>query len=418
MTGKHISNEKKQEIADLLSEGLTIAAVEAKTGCAFSTIRKIRDQLKIPPKSKNWREHVPAFVPVLHKQNFDAHGSLRGESVTTKPPPGPKYEVPEGLAIERQSTYTNGEGYIIGQWNVASKEKTDPAELARMVREVFSEAVPLPSIATPTRCLPGHFTAYPVPDLHMGMRADLDDTGNAYDYDIAEDRVSNAIDRLVALTPASRTALLVFMGDNTHTNDSTNMTPRSGHVMDTVSRHRTTQKRGLRLGRRMIERVAAKHERVFVRVLRGNHDPDASDALELALSCVYEESDRIHVYEDGRPIFYFRQGASFVAFHHGHETPPDRMPLTMAEDCPDDWAKSEFRYCFHGHFHKKVKGTLGSVEIEGLPPVCARDAYGHGIGGRSKPSLSALSFCEMDGLVARNIEPLRYPSAPVVAALT
>jgi hypothetical protein len=32
MTGKHISNEKKQEIADLLSEGLTIAAVEAKTG--------------------------------------------------------------------------------------------------------------------------------------------------------------------------------------------------------------------------------------------------------------------------------------------------------------------------------------------------------------------------------------------------
>lgn len=410
--GAHISPEKKAEIARDLLSGLSIIATAKKHGSARSTVRRILAEIGGPVASReDWREQVADFVAFRHSQTLDADGNLTSESVALKPPPGEEFKPPSGHAIKGVSALLDPQGRVVQQWVKTREDQVDPVELARAIREVFAEAGPPPVIPPPTQCISTLFTAYPVPDLHMGMRADFDDTGNAYDYDIAEERVGGAIDRVVGLAPPSKTALLVLMGDNTHTNDRTNMTPRSRHVMDTAGRHRVTQKRGLRLIRRMAERLAEKHERVIIRALEGNHDEDAAGALELALACVYEGSERIEVVEDGRPVFYFRRGASFTAWSHGHLTPPDRMPMTMAEDCPEDWARSEFRYCFHGHFHRKMKGQVGgSVEVEGLPPVCARDAYGHGIGGRTKPSLSALSFCEVDGLVARNVVPLRYPS--------
>lgn len=402
-SGKHITNEKKQEIADLLSEGLTIAAVERKTGCAFSTIKRIRDQLKIPPKSKNWREHVPQFVPVRHSQTFDANGNLKSQSVTTKPAPGPVFEIPQGHTIKGVSALTDPEGRILAQWTKTREDGQSTQNLIEALQEAFAAHEGLGALpefeGSPDL---ESLTLYPLPDLHLGMMSWGAETGESYDLKIAETLIRQSMDRLIAASPASETAVILGLGDLFHANDQSNRTPRSGHQLDVDGRFPKVLRAGVNLMMHIIGRAAQKHPRVVVRILPGNHDPESSLALAVALSVFYAGNIRITIDDSPSPHWYMRHGKVLLAGTHGHTLKPPAMAMLLATDRPADWGASVYRHMVFGHVHHESAKEIGGVRVESFSSPAAKDTYATAGGYRSGRALNAITYHAEHGEISRN----------------
>jgi len=84
--------------------------------------------------------------------------------------------------------------------------------------------------ATPRRTQADVLAAYPIFDPHFGLYAWAPETGENYDIDEAERRVTEAADRLVYAMPAADEALIALGGDIYHINDESAATPASGHT--------------------------------------------------------------------------------------------------------------------------------------------------------------------------------------------
>lgn len=401
--GAHLSNEKKQAIADDISAGMTLSAVCDKHGCAFITARKIRDQIGIAPKSKNWREHTERFIPVRRSQTFDGAGNLRSESVTTKPAPGPVFEVPAGHTVKGVSALTDPEGRILAQWTKTREDDASTQDLIAALQEAFAAYEGLGALpefeGSPDL---ESLTLYPLPDLHLGMMAWGAETGESYDLKIAETLIRQSMDRLIAASPASETAVILGLGDLFHANDQSNRTPRSGHQLDVDGRFPKVLRAGVNLMMHIIGRAAQKHPRVVVRILPGNHDPESSLALAVALSVFYAGNIRITIDDSPSPHWYMRHGKVLLAGTHGHTLKPPAMAMMLATDRPADWGASVYRHMVFGHVHHESAKEIGGVRVESFSSPAAKDAYATAGGYRSGRALNAITYHAEHGEISRN----------------
>ncbi len=154
------------------------------------------------------------------------------------------------------------------------------------------------------------------------------------------------VGQLVAQSRPSRTAVVLGLGDYFHANDATAQTPRSRHVLDVDGRWPRTLKAGVHMAMDIIALAASRHERVLARFLPGNHDPDASVALTVALAVAYAGHDRVAVDETPSAIWYHRHGRVLLGATHGHTMRPDRMAMLLASDRPEDWGATRWRHFF------------------------------------------------------------------------
>lgn len=403
MNGAHLSPEKKQAIADDLDKGMTVAAVCKKHGCAFITARKIRDQIGIAPKSKNWREHTEHFVPVRRSMALDANGNIKGENVTLKPPPGPVFEVPAGHTIKGVSALTDPEGRILAQWTKTREDGQSTQDLIEALQEAFTAyeglgALPEFDGSPDLQSL----TLYPLPDLHLGMMSWGAETGENYDLKIAETSIRQGMDRLIAASPASEVAVVLGLGDLFHQNDQSNRTPRSGHQLDVDGRFPKVLRAGVNLMMHIIGRAAQKHPRVIVRILPGNHDPEASLALSVALSVFYAGNIRITIDDSPSPHWYMRHGKVLLGGTHGHTLKPQAMAMMLATDRPVDWGASVYRHLVFGHVHHESAKEIGGVRVESFSSPAAKDAYATAGGYRSGRALNAVTYHAEHGEISRN----------------
>src|SRR6185369_7335978 len=180
---------------------------------------------------------------------------------------------PPTFLLDKVSQYTDGQGKLIGQWKAFSPEK-----LARWdaVKAAIAEAVrPYEggggNMAGPDLAyLQDTLTVYGLGDPHIGMLAHADEAGEHFDLKIA-DRVTNeAVIRLLAAAPPSRTGGLVLIGDNFHAQNDQQVTPGHGHKLDVDGRFSKVWRAGTRLWLTQINRMLEKHSEVLVWVVCGN----------------------------------------------------------------------------------------------------------------------------------------------------
>jgi hypothetical protein len=294
--------------------------------------------------------------------------------------------VAPGYLMGKVTVHRDAAGAVVQTW-----ERQSPAEQEReeYVRDFVAGLVDemrgaLGPSATPTEAAMADLLAvYAFGDPHFGLRALADEAGE--DFDLAEcDRLTRAgIDRLVASTPPAEHALLLNIGDNTHADNSKNQTPGHGNQVDVDGRHFNVVQVSARAWAYAIRRVLTKHERVTVWMVPGNHDPETSFAIALALSMLFESEPRVTV--DLSPSLYrfMRFGKVLIGAHHGHGAKPGDLPLLMAVDRPKDWGESEFRYVWVGHIHHDTVKEVQGVRVESLRTLAAKDAWHAGKGYRS-----------------------------------
>lgn len=291
-----------------------------------------------------------------------------------------------------------------GIWQKVELDKAAmEEEFLRFIEEASKPLTGLaPHVPAPSVCDSDLLAVYPIGDHHYGMKADPDETGSAYDCKIATRRLTAAVDHLCATAPPCREALLLNLGDYFHANDSSNQTPASGNLMDVDTRFGQVFDTGAMALIHCVLRLLEKHQTVHVWNMRGNHDPDAAQALAVAMAFYFHDEPRVKV-DRGTSLYKFmRFGKNLIASHHGHGAKQADLPLLMAVDRQQDWAATEHRVWHVGHFHHKSMKEHPGCDVEVHRTLAGTDAWHAGKGYRSKRDMQVIVYHRQLGEVQRN----------------
>jgi hypothetical protein len=286
-------------------------------------------------------------------------------------------------------------------YSVLLKPQELPDDMLARIRDAFvgmkaAKAVP-PPVYTESDLL----TVYPIADAHVGMMAWGKETGEAYDTNIAAERIKEWVGRCVASSPASETAVILDVGDLTHADDQTNQTPRSKHVLDVDTRHFRTLDVVIAALGQAVETALAKHQRVMVRILPGNHNPHSYLAVMFALAERYRNEARASVHKDPSEFFVMEWGKVMLCAHHGDKAKAQRMVLAMADEHPEIWGRTRHRFLFTGHLHHHKSEDIGGVQWEQLRALTARDAYAVSHAYAARAQLQGITYHRERGEIQR-----------------
>lgn len=218
-------------------------------------------------------------------------------------------------------------------------------------------------------------TRYILADLHFGMMSWGEQTGQDYDLKIAEKHLLDATQSLLGATPNSETALILNVGDTFHANDSKNKTPGSGHLLDVDGRFPKIALATTKAIRRCIDMALVKHDKVEYVGIQGNHDPDQSHWLNIALMMHYEGNPRVKVHWNPAEWFCMKWGNNLITAHHGDKANFNSMALYISDTFRELRGQAYWTTCDTGHFHSEKREEIGGILFRRYRTLAAKDAY-------------------------------------------
>lgn len=304
--------------------------------------------------------------------------------------------------VKGTSTLYDEHGKVKLKW-----VKTDNKFDAEKVREWLEAlAADLPK-AEPAKAIGSYsdqtLTVLPMGDPHVGLYSWNAETGDDFDLDIATTDLCGAVDRLVKTTPPSKECLIANLGDFYHADNNTGETSRGHNKLDTDTRWAKVLGAGLKAMRQCIASALEHHEKVTVINAIGNHDDHSSLFLSIALANIYENEPRLNIINTPTITHYYRFGKNLIGVHHGHTIKPDKLPLLMATDRPQDWGETTNRLWLCGHIHHLSKKEYQGVIVETFRTLAGRDAWAASMGYKSGRDMNAIVLHKEFGEVARYI---------------
>jgi hypothetical protein len=317
---------------------------------------------------------MPGFV--ISRAVTDADGNV--QSIQQKPEPGEKFEIPEGMALRKVSAYTDPDGNIIGKWQIATEDKANTLAAIQAAVDAFKED--LPRIA-PTKG-PEHTNAlllnqYTITDLHLGMLAWGEETGNSdYDLKIAEQLVLDWFAAAIGMAPDSEVAILAQLGDFLHHDSLESVTPANKHVLDADSRLQKIIRVAIRVVRRVIAMLLERHKHVHVIMASANHDPAGSAWMREVFHAFYENEPRLTI--DASPDIYYAYewGKTALFYHHGHKRTIKDVDTVFAGKFREIYGRARQSYGHIGHKHSLEVKESNLMVVERHRTLAPPDAYG------------------------------------------
>lgn len=313
-------------------------------------------------------------------------------------------KVPEGFGVKGTSTLYGKDGELKLQWVKTQRDAEEQFEILQEVVQAMCEDVPrvMPTPAPLVETVDWE-VHYPIGDYHLGMMAWGEETGMDYDLKVAEQLLPAAMESLVQSTPATKTALIVNLGDFFHSDNVQNRTAHSGNALDVDSRWAKIIRIGVNLMRQCIDLALEKHEKVKVINAIGNHDEHSSQWLAVALECLYENEPRVEIVVNPSVFTYHRFGKNLIGVTHTHTVKGTELESIMAHDCPSDWGQTEHRSWYTGHLHHKQIQEYRGCTVEVFNTLAGRDAWHNNAGYRSNRTLTAIIVHKDYGEVGRNV---------------
>ncbi len=312
--------------------------------------------------------------------------------------------VPVGHRLKGVSTLVGPNGQVLAQWQKTDQAAVDKRAAALEALASIADRLEGKALATPAPRIDTErlLTLYPMGDPHIGMFSWEPETGAHFDLKIAERNACDAIDRLVAISPATQKALLVNIGDFFHSDSRKNQTT-AGTPVDVDGRFFKVLGVGVRILVYHIDRILEKHGECDVRSLGGNHDADTSAMLLVCLAMYYRNEPRVKIDVSPAKFQSYRFGKNLFGFTHQDTVKIESLGEIMACDWPEDWAACPHRYWFTGHIHHKTVTELrGNVLCESLRTLASSDAWHRGQGYRSGRDMQAIIYDRELGEKLRN----------------
>lgn len=343
---------------------------------------------------------VPKCVVTSAKSKARKLAAKRGYS----PDHDMTHPTADGFFVKGVSTLYGDDGQIKQQW---VKTDIDRASFVEQTKELVQDLVqelpqfkPIPYDITYSS---GDLMAvYPLGDPHIGMLALQDEAGEDWNLETAKQVFCGVFERLVKTAPSCEQAVIVNLGDYFHYDNSSKVTERHRHRLDTDGTYVQMADVGLKIMITMINAALEHHKSVKVITTIGNHDDTGAMFLQAALNHMYAHEDRVEIDMTSNVFQYVRHGKCFFGIHHGHTAKADKLPLIMATDRPKDWGECEHRYWYTGHIHHDSKKEFSGCMVESFRTLAAKDNYAHSGGWRSGQDSKAIVLHCLHGEVERH----------------
>ncbi len=323
--------------------------------------------------------HVIANV----SQQFDSDGALKFTSVRTKLAPSEDpFSVPEGHRIKGESALLDPQGNVIQKWvKTAEGDRSDEVihEAARKAAERYAgPAAPLDFRPwDQDRLDPLLLNLHQLPDLHIGLHSDAVRAEIDWSLESSISIYETLFRSVMERAPKAATGVILGGGDLLHFDDKMKQTRGHGHRLDGAADYSTVLAAAENLMVYKVEMALQRYEKVVVRILEGNHDPDSAIAIAHYLKAWFRAEPRVEVDTDPSVFWFYEFGQVMLAATHGHEAKIDQMPGIMAADRPQMWGRTAFRYAHGFHIHHKTRsaGEDGGAAWETHTTPVPRDDY-------------------------------------------
>jgi len=325
---------------------------------------------------------------------------LRKKAATQgfSPEHGYIHTVPDPFIVTGISTYHKD----TRQWVKSKLDDKKREEAIREGFEVMANDLPrLEAIRKPITIHDQLCNLFTVTDFHLGMLANEKESGNDWDLKIAEATLVGCFEQMILSCPNASIGVINQLGDFLHSDGIMPVTPTSGHIVDQDGRFAKIVTVALRLLRRIIDIALMRHEKVIVLMAEGNHDITSSIWLRVMFKALYENEPRIEVIDSDLPYYQYQHGNTMLAFHHGHLSKNDSLPLLFASQFPKVWGNTTKRYCHTGHRHHVEEKEHSGMKVIQHATLSARDAYASRGGWLSEREATAITYHKEYGQVAR-----------------
>lgn len=310
--------------------------------------------------------------------------------------------VPDGYRVSGISSYYSPDGKLQGQWVKSTADQDQRDRIIRETYETLAKDLPRikPSVA-PKVSVKELCNLYVMTDCHVGMLAWHKEGGADWDLKIAEKVLTGCFEQMVMSSPKASIGVVAQLGDWLHSDGILPITPTNHHILDQDGRFSKIVQASVRILRRLVDFALTKHEKVIVLMAEGNHDISSSIWLRTLFNAVYEKDKRVTVIDSEMPYYVYQHGEVMLSFHHGHLKRNDHLPLLFAAQFPHIWGQTKKRYCHTGHRHHVEEKEHSGMTVIQHPTLAARDAYAARGGWVAERQVSAITYHNKYGQVAK-----------------
>jgi hypothetical protein len=212
-----------------------------------------------------------------------------------------------------------------------------------------------PTYTTIKRTKGTHLLVVNPADIHIGKYANEVETGEAYDCETAVDRVLEGVEGLIAKSKGFNIDKILFCigNDILHIDNVYGQTTKGTH-QDTDGKWWEHYEIALMLYVKCVE-MLRKIAPVDVIHSMSNHDYQSGFHLAHTLKSWFRKADDVRFDISVAHRKYYVYGENFIGLEHGDGAKMDNLPLLMAQEQPEMWAKTKYRYFYLHHIHHKVK---------------------------------------------------------------
>lgn len=301
-----------------------------------------------------------------------------------------------------------GEKEEILQWVKTSADKEAMLEAMQEATKELAKDVEgkAKKTAPPTKEFNDLLVVYVNTDLHLGQYAWHEESGTDVNLDTVSNNTIKAMSMLSQTTPEASDCIVLDLGDTLHAANDDART-KSGHVLDTDSRHAKVFRILVDMKVRMIDLALKKHKNVKYSIVAGNHSDLVAHYIVAMLSAWYRNEPRFTVDESPALHKYHKHGEVLLGFHHGHATKMPRLPEVMVWDRKDDISSTTYRYWLTGHVHKDSVLDNPIARCESFRNATSNDSWAQGAGYRGHKQTTAITYHKEYGEIARNVCPIK-----------
>jgi hypothetical protein len=137
---------------------------------------------------------------------------------------------------------------------------------------------------------------------------------------------------------------------------------------------------------------------VDIIVISGNHDYERMFYAGDVLAGWYRNDTNVSVDNSYSSRKYYEYGKNMLMFTHGDKEKPADMPLIMATENPEMFARTEHREVHCGHLHKEMVNEYRGIKVRFIPSICPNDEWHKQMGYEAKRTGQAYIWNKFKGL--------------------
>jgi hypothetical protein len=278
-----------------------------------------------------------------------------------------------------------------GESYVAIKEgEVNPDELKKKFIEEISKYSPKEFVKTPKTVSNNVILEVSLPDLHFGKN----------DINVLKKNFLNSIDELVKKASGLKIEkfLLPIGNDGMNHEGLRETTTKGTPQLDTVDWRVSfkTYYESVIEGINLLLKIAP----VDVVVIQGNHDYERMWYLADVVKAWFRNNKDVTVDNSGEDLKFYEYGKVMLLFNHGDKIKAHDLPLVMATEQPEMFARTKHREVHLGHIHKEKVDEFRGIKVRFLPSICEQDTWHASMGYKSYRCAQAYAWNKETGLDA------------------